>query len=177
MASVSEDAFGSLFREYSRELFWVAYAFCSNREMAEDAVQETFLRLWEQREKGEMVHNVRSYLVRTAKNYLTDQFRRRQLHERHEEMLTEEFEHVLSDEYDEEEYRAMLSKAQTLVASLPEACRRIFVRYAVEGLSYKDIATAEGLSVNTVKAQLRIANKKLSRDLPLFVFLMTEVLK
>ena len=145
--------------------------------MAEDAVQESFLRLWEQKEKGAEVRDVRSYLIRTAKNYLTDQFRKRQLYEKHEEAMSEDIEYALNEEYDEEEYSMMLSKARALIDSLPEACRRIFVQYAVEGMSYKEIAEAGGISVNTVKAQLRIASKKLSRDLPLFVFLMTEVLK
>lgn len=175
MTSVSENIFGELFREYSRELFWIAYAFSTDREMAEDAVQEAFLRLWEQQSNGADVRNVRSYLIRTAKNYITDQFRKKQLYNKHEDAMTEDIENTLLDEYDEEEYNAMLRKAQALVASLPEACRRIFVKYAIEGMSYKGIATSENISVNTVKAQLRIAHKKLNRDVPLFVFLMIEV--
>lgn len=64
----------------------------------------------------------------------------------------------------EEEREAMISQAWRLVQSLPEAAREIFLLATMEGLKYSEIAERKGISINTVKTQLRIARKKLRSD-------------
>lgn len=166
-----------LFSRYSRELYWIALAFCSNKELAEDAVQETFLQICEHPDRLSGVTNIRSYLISATKHYLIDYFRRLQIERRHESNLTEEYDYLLSSQYSEDEYQEMLSRVRTFLDPLPPACRRIFVMAVVDGLSYKEIADRERISVNTVKSQLRIANKKLKGNTILVLFILLQVLK
>lgn len=174
---ISQDWLSQLFREYSRELYWTALAFCSNKQMAEDAVQEAFLYLCEHPKAIENVSSVYAYLVRITKNYLIDQFRKQQLAQKHESNLTDEISFILEGNYTEEEYQEMLSKGKTLLDSLPEGCRRIFIKAIVEGMSYKEIAESENVSVNTVKTQLKIARKKLNSHTAILAILLIEMLK
>jgi RNA polymerase sigma-70 factor (ECF subfamily) len=67
----------------------------------------------------------------------------------------------------EGEIHAALGKA---VASLPERCREVFELSRVQGLKYAEIASALGISVKTVEAQMgkaiRILRARLAAWLP-----------
>lgn len=166
-----------IFHQYSRELYWTALAFCANKEMAEDAVQEAFLYLCEHPEVASNISNIYPYLVRVTRNHLIDQFRKQQVEQRHELSLTAEISYALESEPTEEEYHEMLAKVRVLLDSLPERCRRIFVKATAEGMSYKEVAESEGVSINTVKTQLKIARKKLGEHTALLLFILIEMLK
>lgn len=171
----------ALFHLYSRECYWMAFAFCGDRTLSEDAVQETFLVICEEPERLKGVTNMRSYLLRMTKNYLIDHFRKRQVEQKHEPLIADEIE-VLNEieeilHYSSEEYQEMLVKAKRLLESLPEGCRKIFIMATIEGLSYNMIAEQEGISVNTVKTQLRIARKRLKGHTVIVLLFLSGMLK
>lgn len=56
-----------------------------------------------------------------------------------------------------------LEQARKALLKLPEALRSVFVLYEVNGLRYREIATALGMPVNSVKVNLLRARQKLSR--------------
>ena len=47
---------------------------------------------------------------------------------------------------------------------LPEKCREIFILGCVDGLSYKEVSEKMGVSVNTVKTQVKVAYKKIKSE-------------
>ena len=63
--------------------------------------------------------------------------------------------------YDEIDVDAKLLTIKKVIDALPEGCRKIFVMSVIEGMSYTDTAKELGVSVNTVKSQVKIAYKKL----------------
>ena len=48
--------------------------------------------------------------------------------------------------------------------ALPAKCREIFILGCVDGMSYKEIAEQLGISVNTVKTQMKVAYKKIKSE-------------
>ena len=46
-----------------------------------------------------------------------------------------------------------------------EKCREIFILGCVDGLSYKEVSEKMGVSVNTVKTQIKLAYRKLKLEL------------
>jgi RNA polymerase sigma-70 factor (ECF subfamily) len=60
--------FEVLYRGHSREVWAAVYSLGMSAELALDCMQEAFLRLWQQWDKGESVHNPRAWLVRVARN-------------------------------------------------------------------------------------------------------------
>lgn len=60
----------AIYHEQSRELWALFYAHCCDAERAADAVQESFVRLFEQ-EPGEIL-DVRAWLLRVGRNWLRD---------------------------------------------------------------------------------------------------------
>ncbi len=63
------------YRTHSRELWALFYAMCGDPERAYDAVQECFLRYYDYR--GEIVRDLRAWLLRVGQNWLRDVARRK----------------------------------------------------------------------------------------------------
>ena len=78
-------------------------------------------------------------------------------------MTEEEGEEVPADE--EEEFEVQYARLRKVVDGLPEKCREIFILGCVDGLSYKEVSEKMGVSVNTVKTQIKLAYRKLKLEL------------
>lgn len=175
MASEKEDlyllkegdrcAFERIFRTYSRSMFFVAMGLVDDRQVAEDAVQESFVWLWCHRDRVDPAYEVRYYLRSAVRNYILNYFRHRRVRERHAEALTREqrFQAEKTDDLTEKAERV-----RKMLLTLPENCRKIFIMSVIEGASYAETAQTLHVSVNTVKSQIKIAYRKLKnlRDLP-----------
>lgn len=59
----SEHAFVTVFERYNRLLYALAYRYFKSGEEAEDAVQYTFMKLWEQRSSFEFQSGIRKPVV------------------------------------------------------------------------------------------------------------------
>ena len=156
-----EEEFDRVYRETAKELFWIAYALIKDKEIADNAVQEAFMAVWEDRERLLGSPYLYGYLVRSVKNYVSN-YRRDELnrakHESEIAYLTSQ-----DSEVDEDEYAARLKLARKLVAELPERCREAFVKCVLEGMSYQDCAGELDVSVNTVKFHVKEAYERLRK--------------
>lgn len=164
MSEGDEVSFTTLFHSYTPKLYNYLLQLTKNDHIARDLVQETFLKLWVNREFLHGVANPLSYLFRIAANlsinYLRQENNRRRIreslpvyddnHEATEEVITAR---VVS---------GMIAKA---VAGLPEKRREIYRMSREQGMSHEQIATSLGLSVQTVKNQLGTALKALQQAL------------
>lgn len=128
--------------------------FSADRDLAEDVVQDTFLKLWNSR------HNLRSdgalsaYLYKITYNNFIDNYRKtKQLDEELENIrlvtLTE-----LLDDANEDLFNQRLDKVKKAIEQLPPRCKEIFLMNKEKGMRYKEIAKALDLSVKTVENQI-----------------------
>ncbi len=149
---------------YEREapgLARYAAALGRNRELAQDAVQEAFLRLYVTLEGGERVENERAWLYRVARNYVFDRLRHRAA--RHAVSVDSREVSELPDagpsverRYEQQE---ILGHAQRLLSAREFDCLRL----RVEGLNYREIAQVLDLRSGTVGTMLARGLKKLRR--------------
>lgn len=156
--------FKRFYTEYARSAYWVGVAICQDPEMAEDAVQEVFIKLWEEQVDLSTIRNPHVYLATRVKNRLYDVLRHRDVIQQHTSRIQYEIESEELEDLTEEDIDERIKEAWALVDSLPKAAREIFLMATMEGLKYSEIASRRGISVNTVKSQLRIARKKLNSD-------------
>ena len=160
------NAFAYFFDSYAEQLYHYALGFVRYREEAEDIVQKAFLQMWTNRKKMVYIGPVYAYLCRSVKNSCINYHLRKKVEERYrQEMLngeTEEFDWENDDAL--EELRKLLLDA---IDRLPEKCREIFVLSCVEGLKYQEVADKLGVTINTVKTQVRFGYKKVRSDLNL----------
>jgi RNA polymerase sigma-70 factor (ECF subfamily) len=64
--------FEALYQHHSREVWALVYARWLNADVAQDIMQEAFLRLWKQRQDGGTIVNPRAWLLRVARNLAED---------------------------------------------------------------------------------------------------------
>ncbi len=62
----------ALYQHHSREVWALVYARWLNADVAQDIMQEAFLRLWRQRQDGSAIVNPRAWLLRVARNLAED---------------------------------------------------------------------------------------------------------
>ena len=142
-------------------LYRFAYIRTGSQADAEDIVQDTFIYLWVNRAKITHSGSLYAYLSRSVKNSCIDRKLHAEVEQRYlREMMASGEESSEDSENLEELYRRL----QVVMDSLPPKCKEIFILGCVEGLSYKDVAEQLGVSVNTVKTQVKVAYKKIKSE-------------
>jgi len=135
----------------------------SDKDAAEDIVQESFAYLWTNWSRLAQIDSLKSYLFKSVKNgslnYLKTKF-----FQSKEQLLTE-FNERISDKQpsalelmEVQDLEAILEKA---LHDLPERCRTIFILKRFDDKSNKEIAELLGISIKTVEAQMTIALARL----------------
>jgi RNA polymerase sigma-70 factor (ECF subfamily) len=74
--SLDEDVVAAIYRDHGTALKRFVLSACRDPQLAEDVVQETVLRVWQQ--APEITGSLRSYLFRTARNIMIDNYRKAQ---------------------------------------------------------------------------------------------------
>lgn len=153
-----QEVLKSLFNRYSREMYFYAMGLLNDHLIAEDAIQESFVYIWNHREQLNPTMRIGGYLRQSIRNYIFNYIRHRKIHDRHTEniILEQRFYHEEDPDVSE-----MLKKIRELIDSLPGNCRKIFLMAVIEGKGYAETAAELNISLNTVKTQVRIAYKKL----------------
>ena len=125
---------------------------------AEDAVQETLLRLWQQRDKMDAHQKPEALAMIIAKNVCIDMMKRGGTwHDTLDESLFVEADNQTDQPLIEHEAAIRLSKA---IGRLPNTQRRMLLMRS-EGMSMEEIALACGATEASTKTMICAARKKL----------------
>ena len=155
------EAFSSFFSSYAERLYLYAAGFVSDREEARDIVQDTFIYLWVNRAKIKCSGSLYAYLLRSVKNSCIDY----RLHQKVREKYRKECVILKEETDDDDNLEHIYTRLRATIEALPSKCREIFILGCVEGMDYKEIADQLGISVNTVKTQIKVAYKKVRSEL------------
>ncbi|GHT29432.1 DNA-directed RNA polymerase sigma-70 factor [Bacteroidia bacterium] len=157
----NEDAFAAIYNRYHKLLYTVAYNYLKSAFMAEDAVQYTFLKLWEMKKFLTGPINLRNYLFTIVKNQVLNEIRNNNTAiEKNYEMtqLSPESESDLLALLEEKNMREQLYQA---IDRLPEQKKKVCLLKLEGELSNQDIADQMNISVPTVKTHYAQAIKML----------------
>jgi len=148
-----EEAFESVIRTHSRRVYVVAYAIVQDVAEAEDIVQETFLKVHQMRGRMRDPEKFPGWLLTVARNAARDRLRRRRPQAPPETFETLEDHNVATpgSAMEQEESQAHLRRA---LAALPEEHRTALTLRYLEGLDYRAIETAMGLSNGALRGIL-----------------------
>ncbi len=163
LAADDSSALDALLAKYWSPLTMFIARMTGSPEAAEDAVQETFCRLWERRRTWRVEGSVGGLLFRLARNIAISEHRHLQAEERAASIAGEALPtHHDAPELPDAELRAVLEDA---IATLPPRRREVFLLRVVHELSYKEIAAVMGTSPQTVANQLSHALGELRKKL------------
>lgn len=163
IASGSESAFAEFFSYYYPQLFSLVRRFSLNDEDVREALQETFLQVWLQRDMLVDIQNMRGWLLRIATRQCRAVLRKNLVVQRSENMVYENelFESQTTPVSDPTTIAELSKLVRDAVMQMPEQRRRIYQLSREEGLKPSEIAVHLSLSVSTVKNTLVTALKQI----------------
>ena len=168
------------FKSYYNFLFNYAGQILKNADMAEEAVENAFINLWENRSTLIIDTSIKSYLFKSVYHNCLNQIKHLKVKERY---LLYFKHHIAANRGDADEYTdyplsRLIEKEMDLALEqalnkLPSQCREVFLLSRHDNLKNEEIAEKLGISVNTVRTQISRALSKLStylkEYLPLFI--------
>lgn len=157
-----KNAFTQIYNKYHRYLYILAFRFLKNDEMAEDAVQYVFVKLWINTRDINVEVNLKNYLYTMTKNYILNQIRDKK------EIISINYEYAQKEiEDDGSDIQKMIEETQLSdllykgIESLPHQKKEICKKKIQENKSNQEIADEMGLSVHTVKSHYQESIKLL----------------
>lgn len=159
-----ERAFQVLFRKYYQSMCHFANQYLTDREVAEEIVQEMFVKLWEKRSVLNIETSVKHYLFRSVRNHCLNQIQHEKIKKQYASKILES----ASQEINPDDYFLEVDLVQRIeksIESLPPKRREIFRLSREQGMKYKEIADALDISVKTVEAQMGLALRHLREEL------------
>jgi RNA polymerase sigma-70 factor, Bacteroides expansion family 1 len=159
-----ERAFQSLFRKYYSAMCHFANQFLSDSEVAEEIVQEMFVKIWEKRTALNIETSVKHYLFRSVRNHCLNQIQHEKIKKQYANKVLE----TASREFNPDDYFLevdLIKRIEKSIEALPPKRREIFRLSREQGMKYKEIADELDISVKTVEAQMGLALKHLREDL------------
>jgi RNA polymerase sigma-70 factor, ECF subfamily len=168
-----DEAVESLVREHARLVYRVAYAVLREHHDAEDAVQETFLRVLKYAKNLGTIENPKTWLARIAWRVAIDRSKNSR---RKKEVTLEDSDSKFSQlagrgaGADEVVERARLSEAlERLIAALPKKLREPLILSAIEEMSPREVGAILEINEAAVRSRLfrarRLLKEKLAAEL------------
>lgn len=157
----SKEAFLELYGKYHAALYRHALKFMKSPALAEDVVQDTFLKVWENRRSLNADLSFVGYINTVSRNQVLNTLKRAS----HETALKKTIMYAADkccnrteDDFLAAEYERMVSRA---IDRLPPQRRLVFRMCRLEGQTYDEVARNLGISRNTVKEHMVSALKSL----------------
>ena len=160
-----EDDFLKSYDEFSDSLFKHCFYRVSDREIALDLTQETFVKTWEYMAMGKEVGNLRSFLYKVANNLIIDFYRKKKSDSL--DALQEGGFDVQSDDAEKIVISSEGKNALKALENLDEKHRQVIIMRFVDELTPREIAEIIGESENAVSVRINRSIKKLKEILKL----------
>ncbi len=156
--NVCEDqVYAQVFKSHSKTVFNYIYYKFGNEEKARDAVQEAFLKLWENCAKV-APEKAKSYLYTVANNLSLNVIKAEKVRLKYADKALKNTHETPEFVLEEKEFKVKLDHA---LNSLPENQRTTFLLNRIDKKKYKEIAEIEGVSVKAIEKRMHLALKTL----------------
>ncbi|MDE1461982.1 sigma-70 family RNA polymerase sigma factor [Spartinivicinus poritis] len=150
-----DQQFQALVEAYHKPLYRYAYWLTNDESVAEDLVQETFMRAWRALDSLQNVDAAKSWLITILRRENARRFQRKSLE--YSDIETDE----LPDNSGHYAFSTNLETLRNCMGRLSEKYREPIVMQLVLGYSQDEIATALEIPSNTVATRLRRARQQL----------------
>lgn len=154
-----ENSFRKIYDKYHKELYNLALKYLRDKELAEDAVHDIFVKLWNEKDKLYAGGSLSGFLFTSLKNHVLNMISKRKRkiknkikfkYKKEVDITTQDNIFLLS------EYRQVYNNA---LDQLPDKRRQVFELRMKEGLNNQEVANYLNISIHTVKSQYYKATK------------------
>ncbi|RNL82383.1 RNA polymerase sigma-70 factor [Sinomicrobium pectinilyticum] len=174
-----EKAYVYLIDRYNKRLYGYALSLSDNRAMAEDILQNVFLRTWENRRQLYITSSVQNYLFKSVYNEFINQYKKNRSTMVLEKKYYETLDNITKD-MDDGLLESRIKQLKKEIDNLPPKCREAFILSRKEGLTNIEISDYLNISVKTVESHITkafgILRKRLAdKSRPLLFLLLGKV--
>lgn len=141
------------------KLFRFAKRILDNAEEAEDMVQETFIKLWNRKNKLDEYRSVEALSMVTVKNLCLDKLKTKKYSIEKIDDLKNEVEWSLISE--KEDQSDLIHQVHQVIKTLPEQQRMIIQLRDIEGYDFEEMAEILDMNENAIRVSLSRARKKI----------------
>lgn len=168
-----------LFREYYRPLFLFALHYVADSQIAEDIVQDLFVRLWEEKYLDNYIPgSLKAYLFTSVRNACYTECNRKDILRDSMGFEKIDIETDVALAMNQE----IVDRIMGAIEKQPLQTRRVLDCILMQDMKYKEVADVLSVTVNTVKTLLRVGMKSLREELKdseeqLILFFIGKILK
>ena len=141
-----------------------AAAILHDDDLPNDAVQDTFVRLWRMRWRLGLMKDPQGYSIRTLRNLCIDMLRREKQRQKDLEAAATEM-HIRQYDEDTDKAEQRFRQVEKAITALPQQQQQIIEMKYIKQLSIREIAQQTGLSETNITTQLSRAYASLRDNL------------
>jgi RNA polymerase sigma-70 factor (ECF subfamily) len=170
--NADEQDFDQIYLDHYAALHHYAFTIVNDSAVADEMIQDVFLKILEKRESVTIHTSLKAYLYRSVHNECMNYFKHHRVKQKYQSYTFHEMEKHTEHPLDKLQYREFEQRLQKSINDLPEQCRTVFQLSRFEELKYAEIATQLGISIKTVDNQMGKALKRLRLQLADYLPLM-----
>jgi RNA polymerase sigma-70 factor (ECF subfamily) len=160
------DAFRALYEQYRAALYGFLYNLTKSHAVSEDLLQDTFLRIWEDRVNITLVRDFKAYLFTMVKHRALNALKR----VGREELAMREIAQRLSERESsptesEVQYHELQRNLDKVVRGLPPQQQSVYRMSREQGLRQDEISYRLNVTVATVKKHLNLSLRYIRKNL------------
>lgn len=158
-------AFTVIYNQYSGKLFRYALKIIKSTQIAEDAVQDVFVKLWDNAGTLQIGSSLQAYLYRSVYYYLLNLIKRGAVEHKFVDEIMNSAAQASQCTEESVFYKETLKQVQFAVESLPPQRKLIFEMGRYQGMSHRQIAQELQIADSTVNNQIVKALKTIKEHL------------
>lgn len=148
---MTRDEFNKYVKLTSRKLFMIAFRMLENQAEAEDAVQETYIKLWKMGSKLDEYESTEALATTMLRNHCIDMLRKKRIVSEYDSTLKEEHFPSVDELLERSESFLIIHK---IIDSMDSTYADMIRMHDLEGLSYEEIVEKTGVNINTLRVYL-----------------------
>ena len=154
LKSGNHKAYEKLFKDFYSPLCRYAHSILRDADEAEDMVQKTFCKLWDQRDDIEIHTSIKSYLYRIVHNDCINKIKQHRIRSEHNEHYAYEKETMGNNVESTLLVNELEQQIEAIINEMSPRCREVFKMSRQQQLSYAEIAKELNITTNTVETQI-----------------------
>lgn len=156
-----KQAFNELYEKYSLGLFQLILKMVRNRSTAEELLQNTFVKVWDNRLTLDTAHSFRAWIFKIAQNEVYTYYRKVAKNQKIQEQLYNSFDELYHIDLEPDLKSKQLDLLTRALGSLSERKRQIFELCKLQRKSYDEVAELLNISPSTVSNLMVRSNQQI----------------
>jgi len=159
----NKKCFLNIYNRYKDKVYYYTLKITRSDSIAEEIVQDVFVKIWTKRDQINPSYPFPSYLFRITHNHTINILKRNTFEEKVKRNILSKANTSSCETEDTVIYNEYLRILSDAIKQLPPKRKDIFDLSRMQGISHDEIASQMGISKNTVKSQIVKANKSIRK--------------